>query len=82
MFGIKHFAAVINPPQACILAVGGVEERVVPNKSAKEGEDKFKVSQYMAVTLSCDHRVVDGALGAQWLSAFRKNMENPINMLL
>ena len=82
MFGIKHFAAVINPPQACILAVGGVEERVVSNKNAKEGEDKFKVSQYMAVTLSCDHRVVDGALGAQWLNAFRKNIENPLNMLL
>ncbi len=82
MFGIKHFAAVINPPQACILAVGGLEERVVVNRSATGESDRFKVSKFMSCTLSCDHRVVDGAIGARWLSAFRKNIENPLNMLL
>jgi len=76
MFGIKQFAAVINPPQACILAVGGIETRVVP-----DGES-FKTSNFMTCTLSCDHRVVDGALGAQWLKEFKSKMEDPITLLL
>jgi len=77
MFGIKHFCAVINPPQAAILAVGATEKRVVP------GEDgEFKVVQMMNVTLSCDHRVVDGAVGALWLNAFKGYIENPLKMLL
>lgn len=78
MFGIKSFAAVINPPQSCILAVGGAEKRVVPT----DDKGGHKVATYMTVTLSCDHRVVDGAVGAKWLEYFKKYMENPASMLL
>jgi len=76
MFGINQFTAIINPPQACILAVGGTEKKVV----VKNGEPA--VSNMMRVTMSCDHRVVDGAVGAQWLQHFKKFMENPKAMLL
>jgi pyruvate dehydrogenase E2 component (dihydrolipoamide acetyltransferase) len=82
MFGIKQFAAVINPPQACILAVGGTEKRVIVNEAAKEEKDKFAVANYMSVTLSCDHRVVDGAIGARWLQAFKDIVENPLKLML
>eukprot|EP01048_Picozoa_sp_COSAG05_P022813 COSAG05_NODE_4700_length_1405_cov_1.957887_2_plen_196_part_00 len=78
MFGIKHFCAVINPPQAAILAVGTTEKRVVPGAEAGD----FKTASFMNVTLSCDHRVVDGAVGALWLNAFKSYMENPLKMLL
>jgi pyruvate dehydrogenase E2 component (dihydrolipoamide acetyltransferase) len=76
MFGIKDFAAVINPPHATILAVGAGEERAV----VKKGE--IKVATVMSVTLSTDHRAVDGALGAELLGAFRRFIENPIAMLV
>eukprot|EP00189_Rhodosorus_marinus_P010518 CAMPEP_0184746812 /NCGR_PEP_ID=MMETSP0315-20130426/9326_1 /TAXON_ID=101924 /ORGANISM="Rhodosorus marinus, Strain UTEX LB 2760" /LENGTH=487 /DNA_ID=CAMNT_0027219549 /DNA_START=295 /DNA_END=1758 /DNA_ORIENTATION=- len=76
MFGIDEFSAVINPPQAAILAVGTGHEKVVPN-----GEGGFTNSQFMTVTLSCDHRVIDGALGSRWLACFQENIEDPINML-
>lgn len=79
MFGIKQFAAVINPPQACILAVGGIETRVVPKEGAP---NEYTTSSFMTCTLSCDHRVVDGALGANWLKEFKSRMEDPITMLL
>lgn len=78
MFGIKNFSAIINPPQACILAVGGSERRLLP----ADNEKGFDVASMMSVTLSCDHRVVDGAVGAQWLSEFRKFLEKPVTMLL
>lgn len=76
MFGINQFTAIINPPQACILAIGGTEKKVV----VKGGEPA--VSDVMRVTMSCDHRVVDGAVGAQWLQHFKKFLENPQSMLL
>ncbi|WP_404934208.1 pyruvate dehydrogenase complex dihydrolipoamide acetyltransferase [Nitratireductor sp. L15S-10] len=76
MFGIKDFAAVINPPHATILAVGAGEQRAV----VKDGE--VKVATVMSVTLSTDHRAVDGALGAELLAAFRKVIENPMAMLV
>lgn len=79
MFGIKNFSAVINPPQACILAVGGAEQVVVVDSGASSG---FRSSHVMTVTLSCDHRVVDGAVGAQWLAEFKTLMEHPEAMLL
>lgn len=82
MFGIDHFGAVINPPQACILAVGGSKPKVVPNPLAAPGEQPFTIKNYMTVTLSCDHRVVDGAVGAQWLQAFKDLVENPMKLLL
>uniref|UniRef100_A0A672ZIY5 Acetyltransferase component of pyruvate dehydrogenase complex n=1 Tax=Sphaeramia orbicularis TaxID=375764 RepID=A0A672ZIY5_9TELE len=78
MFGIKNFSAIINPPQACILAVGGSEKRLIP----ADNEKGFDVVNIMSVTLSCDHRVVDGAVGAQWLAEFRKFLEKPVTMLL
>uniref|UniRef100_A0A1B6KFX3 Acetyltransferase component of pyruvate dehydrogenase complex n=1 Tax=Graphocephala atropunctata TaxID=36148 RepID=A0A1B6KFX3_9HEMI len=78
MFGVKNFSAIINPPQACILAVGSVQKRIIPDKTSPTG----KAADFLAVTLSCDHRVVDGAVGAQWLSAFRALLEQPETMLL
>ncbi|KAK5858467.1 hypothetical protein PBY51_002604 [Eleginops maclovinus] len=78
MFGVKNFSAIINPPQSCILAVGGSEKRLMP----ADNEKGFDVASMMSVTLSCDHRVVDGAVGAQWLAEFRKFLEKPVTMLL
>eukprot|EP00066_Takifugu_rubripes_P006430 XP_003971216.1 PREDICTED: dihydrolipoyllysine-residue acetyltransferase component of pyruvate dehydrogenase complex, mitochondrial [Takifugu rubripes] len=78
MFGVKNFSAIINPPQSCILAVGGSEKRLMPS----DNEKGFDVASVMSVTLSCDHRVVDGAVGAQWLAEFRKFLEKPVTMLL
>ncbi|KAJ8368265.1 hypothetical protein SKAU_G00082930 [Synaphobranchus kaupii] len=78
MFGVKNFSAIINPPQACILAVGGSQKRLLP----ADNEKGFDVASMMSVTLSCDHRVVDGAVGAQWLAEFRKFLEKPVTMLL
>ncbi|MCL7048577.1 hypothetical protein MKW94_020635 [Papaver nudicaule] len=77
-FGVKQFCAIINPPQSGILAVGSAEKRVVPGA----GADQYKFASYMAVTLSCDHRVIDGAIGAEWLKAFKGYIENPESMLL
>ncbi|NUS21941.1 MAG: biotin/lipoyl-binding protein [Mesorhizobium sp.] len=76
MFGIKDFAAVINPPHATILAVGAGEQRAV----VKNGE--IKIANVMSVTLSTDHRAVDGALGAELLGAFKRMIENPMGMLV
>jgi pyruvate dehydrogenase E2 component (dihydrolipoamide acetyltransferase) len=76
MFGIKDFAAVINPPHATILAVGAGEERAV----VRNGE--IKIATVMSVTLSTDHRAVDGALGAELLVAFKRMIENPMGMLV
>ncbi|MEO6395496.1 MAG: pyruvate dehydrogenase complex dihydrolipoamide acetyltransferase [Devosia sp.] len=75
MFGIREFAAVINPPHGTILAVGAGEERVY----VKHGE--IKTGHFMTVTLSCDHRSVDGALGAELLAAFKGLIETPVMML-
>ena len=77
MFGINQFTAIINPPQACILAVGGTEKKVVAGADGQPA-----VASMMRVTMSCDHRVVDGAVGAQWLQHFKKFVENPQSMLL
>lgn len=77
MFGVKHFTAIINPPQACILAVGGTERRFVPDKDGNP-----VAAAVMTVTMSCDHRVVDGAMGAQWLKSFRGYLEDPITIIL
>lgn len=76
MMDIDEFTAVINPPDSCILAVGRISEKIV-----RKGEG-FGVTQVMKVTLSCDHRSVDGAVGAAFLQTFKKYMENPITMLL
>ncbi|MDT3686717.1 MAG: pyruvate dehydrogenase complex dihydrolipoamide acetyltransferase [Pseudorhodoplanes sp.] len=76
MYGIKDFTAVINPPHATILAVGSGEERAV----VKNG--KIEAAWMMSVTLSCDHRAVDGALGAELLGAFKTLIENPVMMVV
>ena len=75
MFGIREFAAVINPPHGTILAVGAGEERVYVEKG------QIKTGNFMTVTLSCDHRAVDGALGAELLAAFKGLIETPVMML-
>ncbi|XP_072967326.1 dihydrolipoyllysine-residue acetyltransferase component 3 of pyruvate dehydrogenase complex, mitochondrial-like [Typha angustifolia] len=77
-FGIKQFCAIINPPQSGILAIGSAEKRVIPGS----GTDQFEFGSFMSVTLSCDHRVIDGAVGAEWLKAFKGYIENPYSMLL
>jgi pyruvate dehydrogenase E2 component (dihydrolipoamide acetyltransferase) len=78
MYGIHHFSAILNPPQSCILAVGGTSKKVVP----ADNEKGFKVVNVMYVTLSCDHRTVDGAVGAQWLQQFKSFLSNPAAMIL
>ena len=76
MFGIEEFTAIINPPNACILAIGGIEQKpVVKNNQIVPGN-------VMKVTLSCDHRVVDGAKGSEFLKTFRQFIENPITMFI
>jgi pyruvate dehydrogenase E2 component (dihydrolipoamide acetyltransferase) len=76
MYGIDSFQAIVNPPQSCILAVGaGVKKPVIEH-------DKIEIRDVMNVTLSCDHRSVDGAVGAEFLQALRRYVENPILMLL
>jgi pyruvate dehydrogenase E2 component (dihydrolipoamide acetyltransferase) len=76
MFGIKHFEAIINPPQACILAIGMGEQRPV----ARDGQ--IQISTQMSCTLSVDHRAVDGAAGAKYLSAFKEFIEDPLRLLI
>jgi len=76
MYGIKDFTAVINPPQSTILAVGVGEERAVVRNG------KIETAQIMSVTMSCDHRAVDGALGAVLIGAFKALIENPVMMLV
>lgn len=76
MFGIEEFTAIINPPDACILAVGSIIQKPV----VADGE--VKVGNMMKVTLSCDHRIVDGASGAQFLQTLRSFIENPVRILV
>jgi pyruvate dehydrogenase E2 component (dihydrolipoamide acetyltransferase) len=76
MYGIKDFTAVINPPHATILAVGAGEERAIVRNG------KIEAAQIMSVTMSCDHRAVDGALGAQLIGAFKTLIENPVMMVV
>ncbi len=76
MFDVTEFTAIINPPESCILAIGAVR------KAPVVVEDRLAVGRRMNVTLSCDHRVVDGALGAQFLAEVRRLLENPVSLLL
>jgi pyruvate dehydrogenase E2 component (dihydrolipoamide acetyltransferase) len=76
MFGIDEFTAIINPPDACILAVGGIKETVI----VKDGE--MKIGNVMKVTLSCDHRVVDGAIGSAFLLTLKSLLEDPVRILI
>jgi pyruvate dehydrogenase E2 component (dihydrolipoamide acetyltransferase) len=76
MFGIDQFTAIINPPEAGILAIGGVEEKPVVI------EGQLEVRQRMRVTMSCDHRVIDGATGAKFLQTLKGYIENPLSLVL
>ena len=76
MFGIDQFTAIINPPEAGILAIGGVEEKPVVIDGALE------IRQRMRVTMSCDHRAVDGATGAKFLQTVRRYIENPLSLII
>jgi pyruvate dehydrogenase E2 component (dihydrolipoamide acetyltransferase) len=76
MFGIEEFTAIINPPDACILAVGGIKQTPI----VKDGQ--IVVGNIMKVTLSCDHRVVDGATGAAFLQTLKSLLEDPMRMLI
>jgi pyruvate dehydrogenase E2 component (dihydrolipoamide acetyltransferase) len=76
MYGVKNFQAIINPPQGCILAVGKIEKKPVVKN------DEITIASIMSATLSVDHRVVDGAIGAQFLDSIKTLIEDPLGMLL
>jgi pyruvate dehydrogenase E2 component (dihydrolipoamide acetyltransferase) len=76
MFGIKAFASIINEPQGAIMSVGAGEQRPV----VKDGQ--LAVATVMTVTLTCDHRVVDGAIGAKFLAAFKPLIEEPLTLIV
>src|SRR5690606_34543842 len=76
MFGIEQFTAIINPPDAGILAIGGINDELYLNDGVVASK------KIMKVTMSCDHRVVDGATGAKFLQTFKQFLENPISMIL
>jgi pyruvate dehydrogenase E2 component (dihydrolipoamide acetyltransferase) len=76
MFGIDQFTAIINPPEAGILAIGGVEEKPVVI------EGQLEVRQRMRVTMSCDHRAVDGTTGAKFLQTLKRYFENPLSLII
>lgn len=77
MFGVKSFSAIINPPQSMILAVGEARKIFVP-----DDDDQPVAATILSVTLSCDHRVVDGAIGAEWLQRFKTYVENPLALIV
>jgi pyruvate dehydrogenase E2 component (dihydrolipoamide acetyltransferase) len=79
MFDVSHFTAIINPPQSCILAVGSTIPTLVP---APEEERGFKTVNVMKVTLSSDHRTVDGAVAARFLKALKGYLEAPLTYML
>ena len=76
MFGIEEFTAIINPPDACILAVGGIKQTPI----VKDGQ--IVPGNVMKVTLSCDHRVVDGAVGSAFLQTLKEFLEDPVRILI
>ena len=76
MYGIKHFDAIINPPQSAILACGAAEERTVVT------DGHIRVATVMTLTLSVDHRVIDGALGADVLTAIKSYLEQPVTIMV
>ena len=76
MYGVRQFSAIINPPQGAILAVGAGEQRPV----VRDGQ--LAVATVMSCTLSVDHRAIDGALGAEWMAAFKSIIEDPLSLML
>lgn len=79
MYGITNFSAVIQPQQSAVLAIGGVDTKIVPAPDSPKG---YRLKTVLNVTLACDHRVIDGAVGAQWLQEFKQFLEQPGSMIL
>jgi pyruvate dehydrogenase E2 component (dihydrolipoamide acetyltransferase) len=77
MYGIKSFNAIVNPPQSCILAVGATNKRAVVTNN-----NKIEAKTLIDISLSCDHRVIDGAVAALFLTSFKKYIESPILMFI
>jgi pyruvate dehydrogenase E2 component (dihydrolipoamide acetyltransferase) len=80
-YGVRQLEAIVRPPQACALSIGSIDKRVVPSTDSA-GTTTFDAASIMSVTLSCDHRVVDGAVGAQWLKRFKEVVENPVSIVM
>jgi len=80
MYGVKSAAPIVLPPQACALALGAIVDTVVPSQASKDTD--WAVAPVVVATLSCDHRVIDGAVGAQYLSALKLLVENPVALIL
>jgi pyruvate dehydrogenase E2 component (dihydrolipoamide acetyltransferase) len=78
MYDVSHFTAIINPPQSSILAIGSVVPTLVP----ADNEKGFETKQIMKATISADHRIVDGAMAARWMSSFKSYLENPLTFML
>uniref|UniRef100_K3W988 Acetyltransferase component of pyruvate dehydrogenase complex n=1 Tax=Globisporangium ultimum (strain ATCC 200006 / CBS 805.95 / DAOM BR144) TaxID=431595 RepID=K3W988_GLOUD len=81
MYDVKSLAGIVRPDQACLLGLGTIEKKVVPNDDP-EATQIYKYAQVMSATLACDHRVIDGAVGAQWLAVFKELVEDPLKMIL
>ena len=81
MYGITQFDAVINPPQAAILAVGSTQKVAVPVEN-EDGTTSVDFEDQIVVTASFDHKVIDGAVGAEWMRELKKVIENPLELLL
>ncbi|CAH0476950.1 unnamed protein product [Peronospora belbahrii] len=80
-FDVQSLAGIVRPEQACMLGLGTIEKKVVPNDDPN-AEQIYKYAQVMTATLACDHRVIDGAVGAQWLASFKELVEDPLKMIL
>ena len=76
MFGIEEFTAIINPPDACIMAIGGIKQTPIVK------DEQMVIGNVMKVTLSCDHRVVDGAVGSSFLQTLKQLLEDPVRILV
>jgi pyruvate dehydrogenase E2 component (dihydrolipoamide acetyltransferase) len=81
MYDVKSLAGIVRPDQACLLGLGAIEKKVVPNDDP-DATQIYKYAQVMSATLACDHRVIDGAVGAQWLAVFKELVEDPLKMIL
>ena len=82
MLGVKQFTAIINPPQSCILAIGAPFQELVQSTPHDNESPSTGFNTYLNVTLSCDHRIIDGSVGSKWLQTFRQLIENPIRIVL
>ncbi|CAI5709827.1 unnamed protein product [Peronospora destructor] len=80
-FDVQSLAGIVRPEQSCMLGLGAIEKKVVPNDDPN-ADQIYKYAQMMTATLACDHRVIDGAVGAQWLASFKELVEDPLKMIL